>query len=335
MQYLYTFLGWIMNWSYGICKNYGLAIILFTFISKIVLLPVSLWTYFNSIKMVKIQPDIYMIKVRYYGQPDTIAEEQAKLFKENKYRPLASTIPTIVQLVLLMGVVGVIRQGINDPTIDMSFGPVNLGQVPSREGIRLLWSLIIAGISAWILCIAQNASNVLQSEQSRFNKYGTTILSVGLSLYLGWFVFVGTAFYWVCSNLMAVLQMYILNWIIKPRPKTDDSDRYVMLPPFVLDQIGSGTGRIIDINPNTVTKQFIKYRNKLGLSLTFHDLRHFFASTASVLGIPDIYTADMGGWDRNSAAMKSIYQNNITSMSEYYAKKLNNHLSGIIKEDAN
>ncbi len=221
MQYLYTFLGWIMNWSYGICKNYGLAIILFTFISKIVLLPVSLWTYFNSIKMVKIQPDINMIKVRYYGQPDTIAEEQAKLFKENKYRPLASTIPTIVQLVLLMGVVGVIRQGINDPTIDMSFGPVNLGQVPSREGIRLLWSPIIAGISAWILCIAQNASNVLQSEQSRFNKYGTTILSVGLSLYLGWFVFVGTAFYWVCSNLMAVLQMYILNWIIKPRKYID------------------------------------------------------------------------------------------------------------------
>lgn len=125
------------------------------------------------------------------------------------------------------------------------------------------------------------------------------------------------------------------SWIIKPRPKTDDSDRYVMLPPFVLDQIGSGTGRIIDINPNTITKQFIKYRNKLGLSLTFHDLRHFFASSAVSIGIPDIYTADMGGWGRNSAAMKSIYQNNIASMSEYYAKKMNRHLSGIIKEDAN
>ena len=122
-------------------------------------------------------------------------------------------------------------------------------------------------------------------------------------------------------------------WIIKPRPKTDDSDRYVMLPPFVLDQIGSGTGRIIDINPNTVTKQFIKYRNKLGLSLTFHDLRHFFASTGALI-MPDIYLADMGGWSRNSAAMKSIYQNNIASMSEYYAKKINNHLSGVVKEDA-
>jgi len=123
------------------------------------------------------------------------------------------------------------------------------------------------------------------------------------------------------------------KWIIKPRPKTDDSDRYVILPPFVLDQIGSGTGRIIDINPNTVTKQFIKYRNKLGLSLTFHDLRHFFASIGALI-MPDIYLADMGGWNRNSSAMKSIYQNNITSMSEYYANKMNNHLTKIINGDA-
>ena len=215
MQLLYNVLGWIMDWSYGICHNYGLAIILFTFISKIILLPVSLWTYFNSIIIVKIQPEINFIKAKYYGQNDQIAEEQAALFKKSGYRPLASTIPTILQLILLIGVVGVIREGINNPSIDMRFGPVNLGWTPSEEGVSLIWSPIIAGISAWVLCIAQN--DVLQSEQSKWNKYGTTILSVGLSLYLGWFVFVGTAFYWVCSNLMAVLQMYIFNWIIKPR----------------------------------------------------------------------------------------------------------------------
>lgn len=221
MNYLYEFLGWIMDGCYEICKNYGLAIVLFTFISKIVLLPVSLWTYFNSITMIKIQPDINFLKVKYYGQSDMIAEEQAKLFKEKKYHPLASTIPTIVQLILLAGVVGVIKLGIANPEIDMTFGPVNLGMVPSEVGMRLIWSPIIAGLSSLILCLAQNASNVLQSEQSKYNKYGTMVFSVGLSLYLGWFVSIGTAFYWVCSNLMAVLQMYILNWIIKPRKYID------------------------------------------------------------------------------------------------------------------
>ena len=221
MNYIYTFLGWIMDWCYGLLGNYGWAIVLFTFITKIILLPLSLWTYFQGITMIKIQPDINFIKVKYYGQPDQIAEEQSKLFKENKYNPLVSLIPTVVQLVLLIGVVGVIRLGIDNPAIDMHFGPINLGEVPAEVGISLIWSPITAGVAAFILCIAQNRSSVLQAEQSKFNKYGLTIFSVGLSLYLGWFVAIGTAFYWVCSNLFAVLQLYICNWIIKPRQYVD------------------------------------------------------------------------------------------------------------------
>ncbi len=222
MHYLYDALGWIMDWCYGICNNYGWAIVLFTLCSKIVLLPVSLWTYFNSITMIKIQPDINFIKVKYYGQKDMIAEEQSKLFKEKKYHPLASTIPTIIQLILLAGVVEIIKRGIANPAIDMSYYGINLGSVPSHAGnFSLIWSPLVAGFSSFILCIAQNASNVLQAEQSKLNKYGTMILSVGLSLYLGWFVSIGTAFYWVCSNLMAVIQMYICNAIIRPRRYVD------------------------------------------------------------------------------------------------------------------
>lgn len=175
----------------------------------------------NSITMIKIQPDINCLKVRYYGQKDIIAEEQAKLFKEKKYHPLASTIPTIIQLVLLIGVVETIKTGILDPMIDMSFGPIDLGLVPSQTGISLIWSPIVAGLSALILCVVQNTSNILQAEQTKYNKWGTMAFSVALSLYLGWFVPVGTALYWVCSNLMAVVQLYILNVIIKPRQYVD------------------------------------------------------------------------------------------------------------------
>ena len=221
MTYVQSFLTIIMDFCYHILGNYGCAIIMFTFMTKIILLPLFLWTYFQGITMVRIQPDINFIKRRYYGQPDLIAEEQAKLFKEKKYNPLVSVIPTFVQLFLLMGVVGVIRIGIENPDINMTFGPINLGAVPADNGLFLIWSPIVAGIAAFILCIAQNKSSVLQSEQSKFNKYGMTILSVGLSIYLGWFVAVGTAFYWVCSNVFAVLQLYICNWIICPRRFVD------------------------------------------------------------------------------------------------------------------
>mgnify|MGYP006922397610 CR=1 FL=1 len=45
--------------------------------------------------------------------------------------------------------------------------------------------------------------------------------SVGLSLYLGWFVPVGVALYWTASNLFAVVQLYGLNFAINPRKYID------------------------------------------------------------------------------------------------------------------
>ena len=222
MQYITNALSYLMTWCYNLGgQNYAIAIILFTLASKIVLLPVSLWTYFNSITMIKIQPDLNMLKIKYYGQKDTIAEEQSKLFKKEKYHPLASTIPTIIQLVLLACVVEVIKAGIADPSINMLVGPVDLSLVMNKEGWHLIWVPLVAGFSSFILCVAQNASNVLQAEQGKLNKYGTMALSVGLSLYLGSCVATGTAFYWVCSNLFAVLQMYICNWIVRPRRYVD------------------------------------------------------------------------------------------------------------------
>lgn len=121
------------------------------------------------------------------------------------------------------------------------------------------------------------------------------------------------------------------NWIYKELPKTEDGDRYVTLPNFVMELIGSGDGFVTNMNPNTISKKFINLRNRLGYKTRFHDLRHYFASTAAVLGIPDIYTADMGGWNRDSNVMKTVYQNNIKSMSDYYANKINSHFDEMIK----
>lgn len=221
MQIIYKALEVVMNGCYALCHNYGLAIILFTLASKIVLLPVSIWVQKNSIKMVKMQPEINFLNVKFWGDKDRIAEEQAKIFKREKYHPMASIIPLIIQLVLLMGVIEVIKRGISNPAIDMNFLGVNLSLEPSKTGISLLWSPLIAGFSAWILCVAQNASNVLQAEQSKLNKYGMMAFSVGLSLYLGWFVSVGVALYWVASNLFAVVQLYLLNWAINPKDYVD------------------------------------------------------------------------------------------------------------------
>ena len=200
---------WLIGGCYAICHNYWLAILIFTFLTKVILLPLSIWVQKNSIKTVQMQPELNHIKATYMGNQEMISEEQYKLFKKVKYNPFADLIPLFVQLALLMWVVEAVKRG------------TTLTAVPvSERGITLLVPLI-AGLSAFFMCYIQNKINVLQAEQSALNQYGMMIFSVGLSLYLGLFVSIGVGAYWICSNLLSVLQLVLLNIWINPKNYID------------------------------------------------------------------------------------------------------------------
>lgn len=200
MTVLGSFFSVILNWCNGLTGNFWWAIVVFTLITKIILLPVSILVQKNSIKMVKMYPEMNRIKARFFGNKDKISEEQYLMYKRENYHPMLDLIPTILQLVILMGVVKAI---------------------PSSEERSPIYMPICAALSALVMCLAQNRSNVLQSEQSKANKWGTLTFSVALSLYLGLFVSAGVAFYWICSNLMATAQMYLLNICISPKKYID------------------------------------------------------------------------------------------------------------------
>ena len=270
LYYICIPLGYLMKGCWLLVQNYGLAIILFTLATKIVLLPLSIWIHNNSIQMVKIQPDINFLKANHYGDMDTIADKQSELYKKHNYHPMLSLIPLAVQIILLLGVVQIIYHpldylfGIDSATIaamaehfkistaessyqlqliqniiedkNFVFEGVDLEDIRAFQGDFLGFNLsvipsqawgiytlmpIIAGLSSWLMCWTQNLSNVLQHEQSKLSQHGMTILSVGISLYLGIGVPAGIAWYWVASNLISIAQMYILNAVINPKKYVD------------------------------------------------------------------------------------------------------------------
>ena len=65
MDYICYPFGYLMKWCWELVKDYGLAIIIFTVLTKIVMLPLSIWVHKNSIKIVKIQPEVNFLKVRF------------------------------------------------------------------------------------------------------------------------------------------------------------------------------------------------------------------------------------------------------------------------------
>lgn len=196
---------WVINYSYVITRDYWIAIFVFTLLTKIILLPLSIWVQKNSIKTVRMQPKLNYIKATYCGNSDLIAEEQYKLFKSEKYSPFIDLIPLFVQIMLLMVVVEAVKKG------------TLLTDIPIYTKGWTLIVPILAAFSAFLMCYVQNKSNVLQSEQGRLNKYGTMIFSILLSLYLGLFVSIGVGAYWIYSNILSIIQLFLLNRWYNPK----------------------------------------------------------------------------------------------------------------------
>lgn len=221
MAYIVDFLKKALYFCYEISQNYGTAIILFTLLSKLVLLPVSVWVQLNSIKMVKIQPELNEVKITYYGDRDTIADKQAEVMKREGYNAFATILPMFIQIVLLLAMIAAIKAGMKKENLNLRFVGLMLDIVPvSARGISYLVPLG-AGFSAYILCKIQNVNNVLQENSSKAMQDITMVFSVGLSLYLGFFVQAGVAIYWIFSNLFSIIQILLLNWIINPKNYID------------------------------------------------------------------------------------------------------------------
>ena len=220
MELLASLLNLIMQPCYQLVGNWWLAILLFTVIVKIILLPMSLWCQKNSIVMVQLMPDLNRLKVKYFGDRETIGDKQNQLYKQRKYHPLLSLVPLAVQIVILFGLVDVIH-GVTDHGAP---GTEILGMVPVEDG-GISWLMpLFAGLSAIVMGFAQNRINPLQKEQSRAEKNMTNGLSIALSFVLGIFVACGMGFYWVCSNLTSIAIQALCNVIIKPAKYIDYAD---------------------------------------------------------------------------------------------------------------
>ncbi|MGN0654956.1 MAG: membrane protein insertase YidC [Oscillospiraceae bacterium] len=223
MELFAAILGKLLYICYSVVGDYLFSIAIFTLLSKIILLPVSIAVQKNSIKIVMLTPELNELKCEYYGDKDLINEKTLNLYKREKYSPFISLIPLVIQLALLMGVIEVVKNlsysGLTEAQM-ISFG-IDFMAVPSKIGGAYILFPFLAALSSLVMCLAQNRSQVLQAEQGNLNKYGMMIFSTLLSLYLGFFVNSAVALYWIFSNVFSTVQIYILNALINPKKYID------------------------------------------------------------------------------------------------------------------
>ena len=90
----------------------------------------------------------------------------------------------------------------------------------------------------------------------------------------------------------------------------------MQLPPPIMamiDSIDAAPGERIEQRKHyQIADKFRRAMRDQGYSITFHDLRHINASVMAVLGIPDIYAMERGGWS-SSTTLRQVYQQTFTA----------------------
>ena len=233
-------------------KNFGLAIILFTVIIKLVTQPLTS----KQIKSTKALQDLQKdkdwqdIQKKYKNDREKLAQEQMKLYQEMGVNPFGSCLPTIIQFPIIIGLYQAIIRALAVTPIQLldlsshiypfitaaTLIPLNNHflwmdlSLPERD-----FGLAIAGIGIPILAIIVVITTYLQSKlmtpPTTTGDQGsqmTQAMNLYMPLFMGYLAYTfssGLALYFVASNIVGILQyaaMGKLNWsnLIPLRKKT-------------------------------------------------------------------------------------------------------------------
>jgi len=218
-----------MNWLHDTLRvTYGWAIVVITFIIKLVFWPFTAASTRSSKRMQSLQPQVAAIRDKYKDDPMKTHQKTMELYKKNKVNPMGSCIPMVVQIPVFFGFLAMLRSAIElrgapwlwagDLTKpDTLFVIPALGIIPfvGIPGVGLPFNLLPLFMGATMFWQARLTppSPGMDPSQQAIMKYLPLIFLVGLYNFSS-----GLTLYWTVNNILTIVQTKLTRNIM---PITD------------------------------------------------------------------------------------------------------------------
>jgi YidC/Oxa1 family membrane protein insertase len=237
----------VLIWIYDVVGNqFGLAIILFTILIRIVTWPLNAQQMKGAAAMQELQNDKewQAIQKKYAKDKEKLAQEQMRIQREKGINPFASCLPTLIQFPVIIALYQSITRALGSTPLDLlklsrslypfldvsnliplnsKFLWMNLGQ---PEGIPLPFEISFLPYGFPLLAIIVALTTYIQSKltmpaSTNPNDQSAAMgnmMSVYMPLMLGWFALTfpsGLAVYFVTSNVLGIVQYAMqgkANW---------------------------------------------------------------------------------------------------------------------------
>ncbi len=108
-EFFANIFGYLLELLYNLVNNYGFAIILFTVVIKLILLPLSIKQQKTMQKSAKLQEKMKTIQFKYKNNPEKMNQEIMELYKKENMNPFSGCLTAIIQLILLLSIFYLVR----------------------------------------------------------------------------------------------------------------------------------------------------------------------------------------------------------------------------------
>ena len=102
--------GYLLNALYTVFNNYGIAIIVFSIILRLILIPITIKQQKSLKKSAKLQEEMKEIQRKYKNNPEMLNQEMMNLYKSEKISPFSGCLSSILQLVIILSVFWLVSQ---------------------------------------------------------------------------------------------------------------------------------------------------------------------------------------------------------------------------------
>lgn len=110
MGFISELFGYVLNALYNLINNYGIAIIIFSVLLRIILIPITIKQQKTMQKSSKMQEEMKQIQMKYKNNPEKLNQETMELYKREGFSPFSGCLSAILQLVIILAVFWLVSQ---------------------------------------------------------------------------------------------------------------------------------------------------------------------------------------------------------------------------------
>ncbi len=190
---------WVLSKIQALVGNWGVAIILLTFMLKAVFYPLSAKSYRSMAQMREVAPRLQAMKEKFGDDKQKMQQAMMELYRSEKINPMSGCLPILIQM-----------------PVFISFYWMLLATVELRHAPFFGWIQDLSAVDPWyILPVLMGATMIIQTSlnpppadpvQAKVMKVMPVVFSVFF-----FFFPAGLVLYWLVNNILSIIQQWYVN----------------------------------------------------------------------------------------------------------------------------